>query len=239
MIGDEGWVFAVGAGRRLDYSVIAAPAFLVQSEEYGVLKDVVRKSQPDTPPRVVHMTTSGGQQLTLAYATHALTAGDITDPRRPATEGTQARDEQNRPLLLIFGVVIRGNWRVTVDPFDVDAARAVALQAYRRFLTDEVGFEVVSSVAFRLRSELDRTPRAETPSSSVKVPAGQRRRPFAWLAVVAGVVLLAVLALGLRGCLSTTTPCPPSTTTTAPSTTTTATDAAATSVTGPACEGER
>lgn len=153
MTGDVGWAFAIGGGRHLDYRVIAAPDFLVRSGEYGVL-DRVPPTKAAQRPQVIETTTSRGQHLTLACSTQVITAQDIADPQHPGTENAGVRDEQNRPLRLIYGFATQGTRTVNVDPSDMDAARAAALRAYRSFLANEEGFHVVSSTAFRLQSEL-------------------------------------------------------------------------------------
>ena len=147
-----GWVFAVGAGRRVDYRVIAAPDFLVEGLEYGVLGDMVHPSS-DQRIEVVRTTMPIGGPLTIVYSTQAVTGQDIAGSEDSGAVG-DLQDEQNRPLRLIVGFVIRGHDEPEPDAADVAAARVAALNAYRTFLADEVGFEVVPTSAFRLASTI-------------------------------------------------------------------------------------
>ena len=154
MTADVGWAFAIGAGRHLDYRVIAAPDFLVRSGEYGVLGDIARPSGPGQPNQLRYATTPAGQQLTIACVSQAITTNDIADPSQPTTANDAVRDEQNRPLRLIFGIAIDRRLVGTVDQSDIEAARAAAIRAYQSFLTHEDDFTVLSSTAFPLRSGL-------------------------------------------------------------------------------------
>ena len=151
MTADVGWAFAIGAGRHLDYRVIAAPDFLVRSGEYGVLGDIARPTGPGEPNPLLYATTPGGQHLTIACVTQHITTNDITDPSHPTTVNDALRDEQNRPLRLIFGIAMNGRKLVgTVDQSDIETARTAALRAYQGFLTHEDDFTVLASIAFPL-----------------------------------------------------------------------------------------
>jgi hypothetical protein len=222
-----GSTFAIGAGRHLDYRVIAAPDFLVRSGEYGVLGDIVRPTRFGQPARLQHAKTPGGQHLTIAGVTQDITSNDISDARPAADDADDAvRDEQNRPLRMIFGVAIDGTWAGTMDQADIDTARAAAMRAYRRFLAEEDAFPVVSSAAFLLHSELtpeaestapprSLTPAAETPAHPADLvgnaPGGHRLKAI--LLAAALVVLAALAVLLLRPGTANTPTCPSPTTT--------------------------
>lgn len=191
----RGWPFSIGAGRRLDYRVIAAPGFLVESRDYGVLSDKVRPTDPAGPARVIPVSTPGGKQLTLAWATHTVSTADISGRRSEIGGGDHARDQQNRPLRLIYGLVIPGTWALAVDDSDLDTALIVALPTYREFLVNEEGFEVASTAAIELRSK------AEQPAESGRFAAGPQIKGIKLsraLVMIAAIVVAIVVILGLR-----------------------------------------
>ena len=250
MTADVGWAFAIGAGRHLDYRVIAAPDFLIRSGEYGFLGDIARPAGHGQPNQLLHATTPGGQHLTIACVTQAITTNDITDSSHPTTVNDAVRDEQNRPLRLIFGIAIDRRLVGTVDQSDIEAARTAALLAYQSFLTQEDDFTVLSSTAFPLHSELtpadhmtpntigarSATSGADTPAHHPIGPARHGPGGNRVTSVLLGLMALAIVAvlavLVLRGTNSAPT-CPTPATTGGSGTTVsrTATSASATSAT--------
>jgi len=172
-----GWVFAVGAGRRVDYRVIAAPDFLVEGREYGVLGDVVCPTPGAPHLSIARTTTPVAGPLTVVYSTQVVSGQDVADPSGPSGMVADIRDEQNRPLQLIYGFVGRGGADPTPDAADLNAARAEAWRAYRAFLADEEGFAVVQTAPLQLIS---------SPSTSVLNPTGPLARRESPAATVGG-----------------------------------------------------
>lgn len=229
MTTEMGWAFAIGAGRHLDYRVILAPDFLVRSREYGFLGDVARPTEPGQPAQLLPVTTPAGRQLTIGCASQSLLTSDIADSTHPATVNDAVRDEQNRPLRLIFGVAIDKQCVGTMDRSDMETARAVALGAYRDFLTREDEFTVVPSTAYPLHSVLGpvdhlapttiggrpATSAAERPANPIgpeRHGPGNRRITGVLLGLIALVIVAVLVALVLRG--TTNTPTCPTTVTT-------------------------
>jgi len=188
-----GWPFLVASGRRRDYSTLLAPDFLVADADYGVLDEAVR---PTDSPRVVEVRTRAGRRLTIVHATHLLTADDLGPDSAPP------RDEHNRPLRLIYGYVVPGEWTPPPAEADLRAALGTALEVYRRFLDDEDTVAVAAAHLFRLHSTVPaRVPsppaRVGTPPARVPVPGppgGRRQR--AGTAWIVGAVLIGLLAGG-------------------------------------------
>ncbi|GIH03517.1 hypothetical protein Rhe02_15840 [Rhizocola hellebori] len=214
-----GWPFLIAAGRHRDYSILLAPEFLVQDLDYGFLDEVVK---PGTgQPQVVDVHTRAGRRLTVVSATHPLTPADAAE----------THDEHGRPMRLLYGFVCVHRI-VEPDRADLEAAFAVALDAYRRFLRDEDSPVVTAGQPFTLRSAVIRHPepvgaraadqafgaRPQWPAR-VGVPAiaaadgafGARPQ---WparvgvLAIVAAVALTVTLVLWLRPQPGVPQPCP-------------------------------
>ncbi|GAA1892062.1 hypothetical protein [Asanoa iriomotensis] len=129
----NGWPVAVAAGRRRDYSTVLAPDII--ATEYGVLVESLSPGPVGGPARVRAVTTAGGTRLTVAYRTHPLTNGD----------GSPLRDEQGRPLLMMYGLARTGTTTNPPAEADLDHARGPALAAYREFLAGEEAFRALPS----------------------------------------------------------------------------------------------
>jgi hypothetical protein len=193
----SGWPFLVAAGRRQDYRTVLAPAFLVADVDYGFLDQVVRPTPETGPATVVQARTARQRRLSVVYATHRLTAADLT----LSGTGTDPRDEHGRPLRLIYGYASPDAAVVEPVAADLERARTTALAAYRRFLADEERVEVIPSHPFPLCSRTSEWPRPRVP-----VPAGggaggggggggpRAARWLAGAAAVAGLALAAVFA---------------------------------------------
>lgn len=169
------WPVAVAAGRRRDYSTVLAPS--VMSTEYGVLVESLSPGPVGGPARVRAVTTASGGRYTVAYRTHALTGADVG-----FRDAGPVRDEQGRPLLMMYGLARAGTTTSPPSSSDLDRAAGPALAAYRHFLTDEESFRALSSQAV----EVDWPGGAPLPA-----PSGRR----VWMAGVAALTLVAVVAL--------------------------------------------
>lgn len=169
------WPLAVAAGRRRDYSTVLAPDII--STEYGVLVESLSPGPVGGPPRVRAVTTASGRRLTVAYRTHALTGADVGggDPG-------PVRDEQGRPLLMMYGLARAGTATSPPGASDLDRARGPALAAYRRFLAGEEAFRALPSQAVPVDWPGAAAPRA---------PSGRR----VWTAGVVALAVVAVVAL--------------------------------------------
>jgi hypothetical protein len=178
-----GWPFLVAPGRRRDYSTLMAPDFLVADADYGVLDEAVR---PTDSPRAVEVRTRAGRRLTIVHATHLLIADDLGPGCAPP------RDEHNRPLRLIYGYVVPGEWAAQPAEADLRAALGTALDVYRRFLDDEETVVVAAAQPFRLHSPGPARPPARVPLPGP--PAG--RRQVSGTAWIVAAVLVGLLAGG-------------------------------------------
>ncbi len=169
------WPVAVAAGRRRDYSTVLAPS--VMSTEYGVLVESLSPGPVGGPAQVRAVTTASGGRFTVAYRTHALTGADAGggDPG-------PVRDEQGRPLLLMYGLARTGTTTSPPASSDLDRAAGPALAAYRHFLAGEEAFRALSSQAVPVD-----WPGAATPPA----PPGRR----VWTAGIAALTLVALVAL--------------------------------------------
>jgi hypothetical protein len=180
----DGWPFLVARGRRRGYSVLLAPGFLQQ--DYGLLEEVAGPVSAAEPVRVAAARTSRGQDLSVVWSEHRVTAADVAD-------GAEPRDEHSRPLRLLYGFVCQQT--ILARPADADLSRslAAALDTYRRFLAGEQRFTVEPSRPFDLRSTVAPRPAA---------PPGTRPRrnyaiPLALVGVAAGFAIgLAVASVG-------------------------------------------
>lgn len=210
-----GWPFLVAAGRRLDYTVVLAPDFLVAAGEGGRLADVVAPGELSDPARLVAMSTPGSRQLAVTYRTHVLTAEDLPGPDgAPAPAPAPPRDEHNRPLRLAYGFVSHAapDDARSVNA-DLDACRPLALTAYRRFLDDEPAFTVLPSGPLPIRSVSARTAPPPVPAASSAPPrpthpvqAGPARRAVLLGLVAAVLALVFAVAVAVRG--TSAPPCP-------------------------------
>ncbi|GIF77157.1 hypothetical protein [Asanoa siamensis] len=124
------WPIAVAAGRRRDYSTVLTPEII--STEYGVLAESLSPGPVGGAPRVRAVTTASGVRLTVAYRTHALTA---------------VRDQQGRPLLMMYGLARTGTTTSPPSDADLDRAWDPAIAAYERFLAGEEAFAALPSRA--------------------------------------------------------------------------------------------
>ncbi|MEV4537865.1 hypothetical protein AB0J82_29210 [Asanoa sp. NPDC049518] len=170
------WPVAVAAGRRRDYSTVLTPEII--STEYGVLVESLSPGPVGGAARVRAVTTASGGRLTVAYRTHALTGVDVgfADPG-------PLRDEQGRPLLMMYGLARGGTTTSRPASSDLDGALAPALAAYRRFLAGEEAFRALPSRAVLV----------DWSSGADSAQRPERRRR--WVAGVAALAVVAVVAL--------------------------------------------
>src|SRR4051812_36532744 len=98
------WPFLVARGRERGYRTLLAPDFLVAERGYGVLDDSVVPDPEEDRASVITVVTSTGRALTVAHATHVVTAADLAEPGTEAGE-REPRDRHSRPLQLIYGFV--------------------------------------------------------------------------------------------------------------------------------------
>jgi len=169
------WPAAVAAGRRRDYSTVLAPDIL--TDGYGVLVEALSPGPVGGPPR---MRTLGGGRLTVAYVTHALTTADLGE-----ATGRPLRDEQSRPLLMMYGLVRTGTTTTPPRRSDLDGAKRVALAAYRHFLAGEEAFRALSSRAVPV----------DWPGGGAEPPPAKDRR-VRRAGVVAAALVVAVALIG-------------------------------------------
>jgi hypothetical protein len=170
------WPAAVAAGRRRDYSTVLAPDVLAGG--YGVLVEALSPGPVGGPPR---MRTLGGGRFTVAYVTHALTTADLgEEDKRPL------RDEQSRPLLMMYGLVRAGTTSTPPRQSDLDGARRVALAAYRHFLAGEEAFRALASRAVPV----------DWPGAAAAEPSPPDRRRLGRAGVVAGALVVLVALVG-------------------------------------------
>lgn len=173
-----GWPFAVAAGRRRDYTVIAAPDFLVDSGLHGALADVAAPMPAEQPARVTAM-HAGGRRWSLVYLTKVVEDGDLTGGTETgAAEPDSGRllDEHGRPLRLIYGFVCAQEV-TAVDPSDLERAHRSVRAALTGLLGEEESFRSRRTAAFPLRSGLRPPPTEPAGAVVTKLPpAGQRHR---------------------------------------------------------------
>jgi hypothetical protein len=183
------WPFAIGAGRRLDYRVLAAPDFLVTGSDFGALAERAGSGGGEARVSIGVVRTAAGRELGMAWTESGLTLDDVGEAE-PVPGGSQrpVRDEYGRALRLIHGFVLGQGDRVAagdVDPADLERSRQAGLAAYRRFLADEEGFRVLSQPAFPARSRIRPAPVAVPAPPAVlspPAPGGLRvaDRPAGW-----------------------------------------------------------
>jgi hypothetical protein len=175
------WPFLIARGRQRGYSVLLAPHFLLAEGDYGFLEEATGPVPGSQPVRVGVATSNHGRRFGLTWSEHRITAADVGGTADP-------RDEHSRPLLLLYGFLSADTAIDTPAGADLDRARRVALDTYRRFLTDEHGFTTEPS------APLD-THAAEPPVSSgvravlAPAPPPARRR-------VRGLVISAAVVAG-------------------------------------------
>jgi hypothetical protein len=194
-----GWTFLVARGRHEGYQPLLVPDFLAESNEYGVLGELTGGDS------IVRVRGLAGGDVALAQRNHRLTDADLGD-----SSGGPLTDEFGRPLELLYGFVVRAEGIGALEDADFAVARAEALRTYRRFLTDESGFELESSKPFALQSipaTAEPVPSALTSVPSLATtaePAAVVARPIAarrivLVALLVVVVSAAAWALLLRG----------------------------------------
>jgi hypothetical protein len=173
-----GWAFAVSAGRRRDYTVIAAPDFMVDAGAHGALADVAAPTPAEQPPRVTTM-QAAGQRWNLAYRTKVVDADDLTrGTETGASEPDTGRllDEHGRPLRLIYGFVCSQDI-ASVDASDLERAHRSVRAALTALLGEEEGFRSRRTAAFPLRSGLRPPPGEPASAVTIQMPAtGSRHR---------------------------------------------------------------
>ena len=153
----QGWAFVVARGRHTVFRTILAPGFLVQGDLHGLLTEAAGggAGRAELDNAVVG-------PLSIGYVREPLTLADV-DEGEPGSE--PLTDEHGRQIVIAFGIVCRQLLGEPIDGDDLRAARAQALQTYRRFLDDETGFRVEVAAALALRT-------AVLPWPSDAAPAG-------------------------------------------------------------------
>ena len=174
-----GWPFAVSAGRRRDYTVIAAPDFLVDLGAHGALADVAAPIPAEQPARVTTM-QAGGRRWSLAYRTKVVDPDDLTwssETGAADPESGRLLDEHGRPLRLIYGFVCSQEI-TTVDPWDLERAHRSVRASVAGLLSEEETFRSRRTAAFPLRSGL-RPPPSEPASAMTAEPVVSHRHRHA------------------------------------------------------------
>ncbi|GAA4622647.1 hypothetical protein GCM10023196_015680 [Actinoallomurus vinaceus] len=219
MTGSHAWPFLVARGRERGYRTLLAPDFLLAARDHGVLDDSVVPDAASDRPSVAEIVTMAGQALTVVHATHTVTAADVAEP---GAKPRAPRDRHGRPLRLIYGFVCVDRPAGEPDPADLAFCRTAALDAYRRFLADEDGFEVTPGRAFTPRTVLGpRTGRTRhggaTGGGTATRDDAERPRPFptpVGMLIVAAILLAVSIAavgwIASRG-PEPATPCPTAT----------------------------
>jgi hypothetical protein len=180
----QGWPFLVARGHRRGYSVLLAPGFLLDTNDYGFLEEAAGPVRDAEPPRVLTTESPRGRRVCLVWSEYPITDADLV----PHT-----RDEHSRPLRLINGFVCPEGTVSAVSEDDLARARTAALHTYRRFLDEEDLFTIEAATPFPLRSALAepvRRPATPTPPK----PRPRLLIPLAAAAVIA-TATTAVIAL--------------------------------------------
>jgi hypothetical protein len=214
--GPLGWPFLVARGRTVGYRCLLAPDFLVETHRQGIISDTVTGEGLGDGTDGVRTTTVPVADLgpiTLAYKVSRVTDNDLRAPGNvPAADDLQGErgahgpvtDEHGRPLELLYGIVCVAPGILDADELVLPAARAEALQSYRRFLADEANFAVEVSRPMPVRSTMSRSGAPTTPQPE-PVPgslAADAREPVsrppparpAALTVVRGLLAAAIAA---------------------------------------------
>ena len=205
----QGWPFLIARGRRRGYSVLLAPAFLVDQHDYGFLEEATGPLHPGEPFRIT-TTSRAGRPLCLVWTEHPVSAADI------GSDGEPPRDEHSRPLRWINGFLCAGSTVSHPSEIDIASARTAARDTYRRFLANEERFRTERSAPLPLHSTLaGLTPRQ---------PAAPARpgRPRGLIILASATAVAAAGAIALSGSPSpqpSSCPLPTMTTTPAPTTT--------------------
>lgn len=199
----HGWPFLIARGRRRGYSVLLASGFLIAQQDYGFLEDIVGPVRDGQPYHAATVTTPRGTRVWLVWSDD------------PATADGELRDEHSRPLRLFHGFLCTD--RVVAEPSSADlaAARAAALDTYRRFLADEARFVIEESVPFAVRSQLIPLPpphemsRRATPAV-MRRPVGRvTARTVAVLGITVAVIVAVVVVVIVLPSGGQPTMCPP------------------------------
>ncbi len=182
----QAWPFLISRGRRAGYRTLLAPLPLLTDYEYAVLEDHVQPSAIEDQPDVIDLVTRAGRPISVVHATHRVTATDLGQSSDP-------KDEHGRPLQLLYGFVCSHAGTLKPDQTDLRAARAAALEVYRRFLEDEDEFPLGTGRPFPLHSTFKDLP---PPPPATVMP--DRRHARRGVLVVTATVLLAGMFLLLR-----------------------------------------
>lgn len=185
----DGWAFLVARGRREGHRTILAPDFLVRRAAHGRLAATIGSGAASSDTHVDRLDTEAGP-ITVFWRTAPLSAAALKGRLGSAAK---AVDDRGRPLIMVYGIVVRGRAAGEVNDEDIELARRAALACYGDFLDDEDGYEARASEAFKLRgtvTELGDTPAPEVPSPA-RVASRRARRPIAVVALLAGVLLVA------------------------------------------------
>jgi hypothetical protein len=146
----HGWPFLVARGRRKGYRVLLVPEPLADSNQHGLLADVLTgEFSPSEWPRVETVAAAGIGPICCAYRTERLGQAD-----RQGSPEQLMLDQHGRPLEILYGLICATDGVLDPAAADLDLARTEALATYRRFLADEAGFTPECSHSFPLRSML-------------------------------------------------------------------------------------
>jgi hypothetical protein len=114
------------------------------------------------------MINADGRPTSVVYRTVRLTRADVGETDQP---DASLLDQVGRPLLLAYGFVCPNVEVVSPDAHDLEVARDLALNTYRRFYASEDDFHPEFSRAYRLRSRVAPVDRVATPQSEPGLPA--------------------------------------------------------------------
>jgi len=147
----QGFAFLVARGRHTGFRTLLAPPFLVEGDQHHVLAGATGTGGAGVDgARIVELDKLAIGPLSVGYTSEAVRRADV----EVAGDGDdeQLFDEHGRGLEVVYGVVCRAELLGPLHEQDLRTARGHALARYRRFLSDETGHDVESSVAFELSS---------------------------------------------------------------------------------------
>lgn len=169
-----GWAFLVARGRSRGYRSILVPDFLADSSERSVLTESLDGDVESAgPPRILPLMAGRAGPITVIYRSHRMTPADLADAAFDAPDGQPVTDQHGRPLDLLYGFVSRAPGISEARERDLATAKRQALDAYRDFLSDEVGFRTSTSHAYPVQVVTERAisnPRPATPHRPARVP---------------------------------------------------------------------
>jgi len=194
----QGFAFVVARGRHTGFRTLLAPPFLVEGDQHHVLAGATGTGGAGVDgARIVELDKLAIGPLSVGYTSEAVRRADV----EVAGDGDdeQLFDEHGRGLEVVYGVVCRAELLGPLHEQDLRTARGHALARYRRFLSDETGHDVESSVAFELSSSMRErdgggSDRAGLSSGSPR--PSRRREPPGPRGILAAAIVLALCAAG-------------------------------------------